>query len=70
MEKLYLNGTILTMETPETAEAVLTRDGKIAAVGSQAELEAMAPSAAKVDLQGKAMVPAFLVSLGHLLWLV
>ena len=32
-EKLYVNGTILTMEKQMYAEAVLVREGRIAAVG-------------------------------------
>jgi len=63
--KLYFGGKILTMdrERPE-AEALLTENGKILAVGSLSELENC--HAERVDLLGKTMMPAFVDGHSHL----
>ena len=50
-ETLYYNGTVLTMEEPLYAGALLVRDGRIAAVGSERELSALCPEAGRVDLR-------------------
>ena len=65
VRKLYYGGTILTMdqERPE-AEALLTEQGRILAVGKRAELENC--SAERVDLRGKTMMPAFVDGHSHL----
>lgn len=55
------------MEVPLYAEAVLARDGKIARVGSLAEVEAAAGGpAARVDLGGATMLPAFVDPHSHI----
>ena len=52
-EKLYVNGTILTMEKQMYAEAVLVKEGRIAAVGRKEAVEAFASrNAERVDLEG------------------
>ncbi|MEG2203882.1 MAG: amidohydrolase family protein, partial [Oscillospiraceae bacterium] len=65
-QTLYYNGHILTMETPQTAEAMLVGDGIIRGLGS---LEAMRAKAEKsvtpVDLKGKTLLPAFLDPHSH-----
>ena len=63
--RLYFGGKILTMdrENPE-AEALLTEDGKILAVGSMSDLENC--EAERVDLLGKTMMPAFVDGHSHL----
>lgn len=63
--RLYFGGKILTMdrENPE-AEALLTEDGKILAVGSMSELENR--EAERVDLHGKTMMPAFVDGHSHM----
>lgn len=68
MQKLYVNGTILTMEAEnDTAEAVLIEDGYIRCVGSREEvLRAAAPDAQEIDLQGKTMMPAFIDGHSHI----
>ena len=66
-QTLYFNGTILTMDegTP-SAEAVLTREDRIQAVGPEAELRSMAVGPlAEVDLGGRTMLPAFIDPHGH-----
>lgn len=63
--KLYFGGKILTMdqERPE-AEALLTDNGRILAVGRKAELEHC--PAERIDLLGKTMMPAFVDGHSHL----
>lgn len=65
---VYTGGTIITMEgdTPEMVEAVLTRDGKIVAVGDKAIINAQAgPAADLIDLNGRTMLPGFIDAHGH-----
>lgn len=66
MKKLYYGGTILTMDRERpVAEAVLTEDGKILAVGNLCD--ASAATAQRVDLQGKTLMPAFVDGHSHLI---
>ena len=67
METLYFNGNIITMENPEDKpEAVLVRNGVIAAVGSLADVKAdAAADCTEVDLQGKTLMPSFIDCHGH-----
>lgn len=68
-EAVYSGGPILTMvgSTPNTAEAVLVRDGRIAFVGARAQAMRLAsPGAAQVDLKGRALLPGFIDAHGHL----
>lgn len=66
MQQLYFGGPILTMEEPLYAEAMLTEDGRICALGPLAQLRARAPKAQPVDLKGRTLMPAFLDAHGHL----
>ena len=71
---LYYNGTIITMSgsEPETAEAVLTENDKILAVGSLEAVRAAAESGKHPDtpilkdLKGAVMLPAFIDSHSHI----
>ena len=67
MEYLFENGTILTMEERmPAAQALLVRDGRIAAVGAREAVAAQASGdAERVDLAGRAVMPAFLDSHSH-----
>lgn len=65
-ETLYYNGTVITMEEPLYAEALLVRDGRIAAVGAQRKLAALCPEAERVDLKGRTLLPAFIDPHSHL----
>jgi predicted amidohydrolase YtcJ len=56
---LFAGGTILTMATPSTAEALAVRGGRIHAVGSLQECRARIGSAMEVDLAGRSLMPAF-----------
>jgi predicted amidohydrolase YtcJ len=66
-QTLYFNGAILTMDDAfPGADAVLTAEDRILAVGSEADLRCTAaPGAAEVDLQGYTMLPAFIDPHGH-----
>lgn len=67
---LYKGGDIVTVNDAQpTAEAVATKDGKIIAVGTLADVEAKAGSQARViDLKGKTMIPGFYDAHSHFLW--
>lgn len=68
MERLFFNGPIITMENADDKpEAVLVRNGVIAAVGSLADVKAgMAADCEQVDLQGKTLMPSFVDPHGHI----
>lgn len=68
MQTLYENGTVLTMdERHPVAQALLVRDGRIAAVGDRDEalLEAHA-DCRRVDLAGGCLLPAFIDAHSHI----
>ena len=61
MKKLYFGGPILTMDRDcPTAEAVLTENGKILAVGDYADL--VCAGIEKCDLQGNTVFVSYLKS--------
>lgn len=68
MQKLYVNGTILTMENNgEQTEALLVKDGLIQATGRREELEKLGGRQAQlIDLQGHTLMPSFLDGHGHI----
>src|SRR5699024_157474 len=56
------------VDQDDAPEAVLVRDGLIAAVGSVEEIRAEAsPQAEAVDLAGRTLMPSFIDSHGHIL---
>lgn len=68
MEKIYYNGSIITMEeTPVEPEAVLVSDGRIAKVGT---LDAVTKTAGgrvdMIDLNGKTLMPSFIDGHSHI----
>ena len=67
MDILFTNGTIRTLERRSpTAQALLVRDGRIAAVGNRTAVEDQAgPDACRVDLAGRTLLPAFLDAHSH-----
>lgn len=69
METLYHSGRILTMVDQDDApEAVLVREGRIAAVGPLHQVRAAASVQTEtVDLEGRTLMPSFIDSHGHLL---
>lgn len=67
MKRIYFGGDLITMEAVSDQEAVYVEDGVIRGVGSRELMEVLAgPSAERVDLRGRTMMPAFIDSLGHL----
>ena len=64
---LYYGGDIITMngDTPQYAEAVVEKDGKIAFVGSKAEAQKKFSKARMIDLKGNTMLPGFLDPHSH-----
>ena len=62
MQKLYTNGTILTMKDDDLySEALLIKDGLIQAVGSKSSLEALCEAdCERVDLNGQCLMPSFI----------
>ena len=68
MRKLFYNGDILTMESPQPAGAVLTEGGRILAVGDLQVLGRMAGRQTElIDLGGGALLPGFCVGDGDFL---
>lgn len=68
-QTLYRGGDIITMSPggPETAEAVVQREGRIVFVGSEAEaMERFEGKADIVDLAGNTLLPGFIDAHGHL----
>lgn len=64
---LYFGGPVLTMDRARPrAEAVLTEDGRILAVGSLEELRPLAGGSSSVDLDGRVLMPGFVDGHGHL----
>lgn len=66
-DTIYVNGTVLTMSGPGArAEAVAAKDGRILAVGTRAEIEALAGTATKrIDLAGRTMLPGLIDPHSH-----
>ncbi len=65
---LYRGGPIVTMDgdTPQTVEAVVTRDGRITFAGSEKEARAAAGQNAAVrDLKGATLLPGFIDAHSH-----
>ena len=66
-DRVYFGGAILTMEDAQPrAEALATRKGRILAVGSKTEVMRHAGDKTEVvDLAGRALLPGFVDSHGH-----
>ncbi|MGN6225489.1 amidohydrolase [Pseudoxanthomonas sp.] len=59
-DTIFHNGPILTLAGHGRAEAVAVRDGRIAAVGARAEVNALrGPRTRIIDLAGRALLPGF-----------
>lgn len=68
-DTIYSGGSVLTMEDDlPRAEAVAVRDGRILAVGTNAEIAAYRDSGTRMfDLRGQTMIPGFVDSHGHVI---
>ena len=69
MEKLYVNGSIHTLDAASPLVSALAAvDGRIVAIGTEAEVRAaVSPAAEVVDLGGRTVTPAFSDTHMHLL---
>jgi predicted amidohydrolase YtcJ len=67
-DAVYHNGKVLTVdERFSVAQALAVRDGKIMAVGSNAEILNLAgPNTQRLDLKGKTIIPGFIDTHSHL----
>src|SRR5450830_1241338 len=67
-ETIFSGGRILTMDDGRPdVEALLSRDGRIVAVGGDDEVRAQAgPAAETVDLAGRVVIPGFVDGHTHL----
>ena len=66
MKTLYFGGAVLPMDRPGKAQALVVEDGKILAVGALEEVEPLAQGARRVDLEGRALLPAFVDGHSHI----
>ena len=66
-DRIFVGGPVLTMnDALPRAEAVAIKDGRIIAVGTAAEIEALRGKGTEViDLQGRALLPGFFDAHGH-----
>jgi predicted amidohydrolase YtcJ len=66
-DRIWSGGTILTMnDAAMRAEAIAERDGRILAVGSEAEvMRWRGPDTRLIDLDGRALLPGFVDAHGH-----
>ena len=67
-ETIFHNGKIVTVDERSTvAQAVAVRDGKILAVGPNAQVLRLAgPKTVRIDLKGKTMLPGLIDTHSHL----
>ena len=67
MKKIFLNGSILTMESLEIKEALLIDENKIVSVGNEKEiLNKKDEDTEVIDLKGKCLMPSFIDSHSHI----
>jgi predicted amidohydrolase YtcJ len=66
-DTIYTGGPIITMnDAAPRAQALATKDGKIIALGTLADIEKhKAPATTIIDLAGKALLPGFIDAHGH-----
>lgn len=69
-DRILVNGNIITVDADDSlAEAVAIKDGRIVAVGSNAEIEALAgETTERIDLDGKTATPGLLDAHCHCSW--
>ena len=66
MKTLYFGGPILPLEEREPVHALLVENGKIRALGERSQVEPLAKGARPVDLEGRALLPAFVDGHSHI----
>lgn len=67
-DTIFFNGNVIPMTQPEArAQAIAVRNGKILAVGTDAEVEATKTKSTKrIDLGGRTVLPGFIDAHGHI----
>lgn len=67
-DTIFVNGNIITMTQPNArVQALAVRDGKIAAVGTNTEVEATGTrKTRRIDLKGRTVLPGFIDAHGHI----
>ena len=67
-DTIFTNGKIVTVDDRSSvAQAVAVRDGKILAVGQNAQMLCLAgPKTVRIDLKGKTMIPGLIDTHAHL----
>ncbi len=66
-KQIYSGGTILTMESEGTVQAVFVEDGIIRAVGTKEQMQEIAGTGTEeIFLNGHTMLPAFLDAHSHI----
>ena len=67
-DAIYRGGPVVTVDAQDSiAEALAVRDGRIAAVGAEADVFALkGPETRVVELDGRALLPGFIDSHGHI----
>ena len=68
MSAILFHGGRVHVRGGQSAEALLARDGRVAAVGRASELGREASGAERVDLRGGLMVPGWFDAHVHLMW--
>lgn len=63
--QLYVGANFITMEPGTSPEAMLVKDGRIADLGTASELSRLAPTARRIDLTGKTVIPGVVDSHVH-----
>ena len=66
MKTLYFGGAVLPMDRPGKAQALVVENGKILAAGTLEEVEPLVQGARRVDLEGRALLPAFVDGHSHI----
>ncbi|GAB2528056.1 amidohydrolase [Microbulbifer agarilyticus] len=66
-DRIFVNGTVITLDANNTlAEAIAVKEGRILAVGSTREIQALASTDTEtVDLAGKTLLPGFVAAHEH-----
>jgi predicted amidohydrolase YtcJ len=63
---VLLNGKVVTLETPAEVRAFAARDGRIVALGSDAEVKRLVgPGTEVIDAGGQLVIPGFIEGHGH-----
>jgi len=66
-DRIYVNGTVITMNGAQIVQAVAVRGDRIVGAGTNADIRKMAgSSAAVVDLKGKTMLPGLIDAHSHI----